>query len=58
MLKTGPGTMRTNMTELMKPAISQGRQKALQTIMKQRNVSLADAQYIQASAISKAQLRK
>jgi hypothetical protein len=58
MLKKGPGSMNHNMQTLMQPVLSPARQKALQTISKTRNITLAQAQQVQAESISRAQLRK
>jgi len=58
-LAKGPGTIRKNVTELMgSPVQSQARKKAIATIAKQRNISRADAQFIQAKAIAIRQARQ
>lgn len=51
--------MRRNYTELTaKPVQSSGRDKAIQTIAKNRKISYDEAKHIQALAIVKAQARK
>jgi len=57
-LKTGLGTIRSNVEELMKPIKSASRLKAVDTISRSRNISRKEAQFLQALAISKTQTRK
>lgn len=57
-LKRGPGTVRSNVSELMQPAQSTARKRAIHTIAKRNNISLKDAQFKQAVAIAKTQSRK
>lgn len=57
-LAKGPGTVRQNVSVLMQPARSMARKKAILTIAKTRNVSRADAQFIQARRIAQSQARK
>ena len=55
----GPNTIRKNMQELMSsPIQSASRKKAIATIAKKRNISRADARFIQAKAIAVSQARK
>lgn len=51
-------TFKKNMTELMKGDMSTGRAKAVQTIAKNRGVSVKKARQLQAIAISYSQKRK
>ena len=57
-LLKGLGTVRKNVTELMKGIKSPARMKAVNTIAKSRNVNRQQAQYTQAVAIAKNQARK
>lgn len=52
-LAKGPGTVRQNVKELMgAPIQSAARKKAILTIAHKRNISQADARFIQAKAIA------
>lgn len=57
-LLTGPGNIRKNVQELMKPMQSASRKKAVATISTKHNISRSDAQMKQAIAIAKNQSRK
>jgi len=57
-LKTGINSIRSNVSELMKPALSEARKKAIITIARKNNISIADAQLKQALAIGRSQARK
>ena len=57
-LLKGPGTIRRNVTELMKGIKSPSRAKAISTISKTRNINRQGATYLQAVAIAKSQTRK
>lgn len=57
-LQTGPNSFRPNITELMKPPVSQARKKAITTIMKKHNMSRSEAQLHQAKTIAQVQMRK
>jgi hypothetical protein len=58
MLTKGQGTIRANVTELMGKVQSQSRMKAISTIARKNNISIKDAQFRQAVAISKSLNRK
>lgn len=57
-LSKGPSTIRKNVTELMQPALSGARKKAIHTIAKKHNIALKDAQFKQAVAISRSLARR
>lgn len=57
-LLKGPGSIRNNVTELMRPAQSPARKKGILTLAKRRNVGVKQAQFTQAIAIAKSQARK
>ena len=57
-LQQGPGTIRANVSELMSSVKSQSRMKAIDTIARKNNISLEEAKFKQALAISKSQARK
>ena len=57
-LKTGAGTIRANVAELMSKVQSPARKKAIQTIASKNNISRQEAQFRQAIAISKKMSRK
>lgn len=57
-LLSGQGTIRRNVKELMRPALSQARKRAISTIAKKHNISRSDAQFRQSLAIAKSQARK
>lgn len=54
----GPGSIRKNVVELMKPPQSAARKKAIMTIAKKNNISRPEAQFKQAKAIAISQSRK
>lgn len=58
MLSKGPGTIRANVAQLMTPAKSKSRKKAILTLAKKHNISRGDAQFRQAVAIARSQARK
>ena len=52
-LKTGPNSIRANVTELMSsPIQSASRKKAIATLAKRRNISRQEARFLQAKAIA------
>jgi hypothetical protein len=57
-LKKGPGSIRSNVTELMGKVNSPARKKAISTIMKTHNMTRSQAQFQQAKAIAISQSRK
>jgi len=58
-LKTGKGSIRANVQELMMNRIqSPSRKKGIATIARRRNISRADARWTQSLAIAKSQARK
>lgn len=57
-LKKGPGSIRQNVTELMKPPVSAARKRAIVTIARRRNIPRSEAQFTQARAIAISQARK
>lgn len=57
-LSKGKGSIRKNVTELMKPPQSAARKKAINTLAQKHNISLQEAQFRQARAIAIAQSRK
>ena len=57
-LLKGQGTIRRNVKELMQPALSQSRKRAIATLAKKHNISRQDAQFRQSIAIAKSQARK
>lgn len=58
MLLKGPGTVRVNVTELMKAPKSPARKKAIATIARKNNIKPMDAQFMQARKIAAMQTRK
>jgi len=56
-LVKGPGTIRQNVSELMKAPESSARKKAILTISRKHNIPYAEAQFRQAQAIAKKQAR-
>lgn len=54
----GPGNVRKNVAELMNPAQSPARKKAIITIARKNNISRKDAQFKQALAIAQSAGRK
>ena len=54
----GKGSIRKNVTELMKGVESPARHKAIATIAKKNNISFQEAQYRQAIRIAQAQAKK
>jgi hypothetical protein len=57
-LLKGTGTVKKNVTELMKPARSASRKKAIITIAKKHNISRSDAQFRNSVAIAKSYASK
>lgn len=57
-LQKGPGTMRSNVTELMSGVQSSARRKAILTLAKKHNISFKQAQFYQATRIAQSQARK
>jgi len=57
-LLKGPGTVRANVTELMKAPKSPARKRAIATIARRNNIKPVDAQFAQARAIAATQARK
>lgn len=57
-LQSGPGTIRSNVEELMKKPKSQARRKAISTLAKKHNISRQEAQFRQALAIARSQSNK
>lgn len=57
-LKKGSNTVRYNVAELMQPPQSASRKKAIATIARRNNISLKEAQFLQAQRIAQAQARK
>jgi hypothetical protein len=57
-LQSGVGNIRNNMQILMQPPQSRSRKKGIVTLAKRRNISRADAQFIQARAIAVSKGRK
>lgn len=57
-LQKGPGTIRANVAQLMAPAKSQSRKRAILTLAKKHNISAGDAQFRQAIRISQQYARK
>jgi len=58
-LLKGPNSIRANVTELTSnPVLSQARRKAIYTIARKNNISIKEATFKQALAISKSQARK
>ncbi len=57
-LGQGPGSLRRNMDLLMQKPQSKQRKRAIATIAKKNNLQPVEAQYRQAIAIGKKQLRK
>lgn len=57
-LLKGTENIKANVMELMNPVKSKSRKKAIMTISKSRNISEADAQFVQAKAIAISQARK
>lgn len=51
-LKKGPGTIRSNVIELMSKVQSPARKKAISTLASKHNITRKDAQFRQAKAIS------
>ncbi len=58
MLKKGPGTVRSNVAQLMNPPKSQARKKAILTLSHKHNITRDAAQFRQSVAIARAQARK
>ena len=58
MLKPGVKNMRANYNELMTNVDSVARKKAIMTIAKKHNISIAEAQHRQAIRIIQSQARK
>lgn len=56
-LQKGLGTVRSNVSVLMQPPVSQARKKAISTIAKKNNISRQDAQFRQATRIAQTQAR-
>jgi hypothetical protein len=57
-LKRGITSIRSNVTELMKPIQSASRKKAVLTISRKNGISRRQAQFNQALAIARSQSRK
>jgi len=57
-LMKGPGSIRSNVKELMSGVQSASRAKAIATIAKKNNISKEEAQFRQARAIAISQSRK
>jgi len=57
-LQTGPNSIRSNVTELMKPARSTARRRAILTIAKKNGISIRDAQFKQAKRIAETKARQ
>ena len=57
-LKKGQGTIRANVTELMKGIQSPARKKAIATIAKKYGISHQEAMFRQAKAIAQSQAKK
>jgi hypothetical protein len=57
-LATGPGSIRSNVNELMADVQSPARHKAIETIARNNNISYEDAQFRQAQRIAQSQARK
>jgi hypothetical protein len=57
-LKTGINSIRSNVSQLMKPPMSPSRKKAISTIARTNNISRSDAQMKQSLAIAKTYARK
>ena len=57
-LQSGPGTIKSNVSELMSKVQSPARKKAIVTLAKKHNISLKEAQFRQAKAIAVSQSRK
>jgi len=59
MLQKGPNSIRANVSELTQnKVLSPARMKAIHTIARKNNISIKDATFKQALAISKSQARK
>lgn len=57
-LQTGPNSIRSNVSELMKSPQSAARRKAIITLARKHGISKEEAQMRQALAIAKHQARK
>ena len=57
-LKRGTNSIRQNVTTLMSPLLGQARKKAIHTLARTRNMTLQDAQFLQATRIAQKQARK
>ena len=55
-LKTGPGSVRYNVSELTTGKIGTSRKKAIKTLAKKRGISQKKARFIQALAIARKQV--
>ncbi len=58
MLRKGPGSAQANYNELMKPVLSPGRHKAIQSLAKKHGISYEAAQAHQAKRIAESRLNK
>lgn len=57
-LKKGIGTVNSNVSELMKGIRSPARKKAVLTLMKKHNITMQEAMFKQALAISRFQAQQ
>lgn len=57
-LKKGPGTIRSNVKELMGEVQSPARKKAISTIARKNNISREEAKFRQALKIAQVQAKK
>lgn len=57
-LTSGPNSIRSNVKELMTTVQSSARKKAIRTIARKNNISIKEAQFRQAVAISRSQASK
>lgn len=57
-LKKGKNSIRANVAELMNPVQSSSRRKAIATIARKNNITLQEAQFRQALAISRRQAKR
>ncbi len=58
MLQKGPGSAQSNYNELMKPVLSPGRHKAIETLAKKHGISYEAAQAHQAKRIAESRLKQ
>lgn len=57
-LKPGINNIRSNVDKLMKPVVSPARKKALMTMMKERGMTMEQAQFHQAKRIAEHMARR